>query len=138
MGITIGNRNRTLDMGYGGFYNLRRNIAGIYSEEFKSLYEAWCSPVGRLSNEEGNEQLAELYSRGILCDDDDIVLDFLFASDSDGKISVKGCRRLYEVIADYDDDICYGYIARPDCAKFIDFKKIVEDCAKNRLVLKWY
>lgn len=137
MGVTIENKNRSIDMGYGGFYNLRKNIAGIYSIEFKNLYEEWCRPYSKITNEEGNKILASFYERNILTDDDDIVLDFLFASDCEGKISVKGCRRLYKIIKDYDDNICYGYIGRNDCAMFKDFKSLVEECAKNRIILKW-
>lgn len=139
MGLTIRNKNTSIDMGYGGFYNLRKNIAGIYSPSFKELYEEWTGPlfINDLSDEEGNKRLAELYKQKILTDEDDIVLDFLFASDSEGKISVKGCKRLYAIIKDYDDDILYGYCGRKDCAKFKDFKNIVAECAKNRWVLSW-
>lgn len=138
MGVTIRNKNNSIDMGYAGFFNLRKTIAGIYSEQFKRLYDAWCRPFGGIPDDEGNERLAKLYEKGILSDEDDVVLDFLFAPDAGGKISAKGCKRLWQVIKDYDDKILYGYQGRPDCAMFKDFKNIVEDCAKNRLVLTWH
>ena len=68
----------------------------------------------------------------------DVVLDFLFASDAGGKVSAKGCKRLYKIIKDYDDDILYGYIGRKDCAMFKDFKDIVKECAERRIILSWY
>ena len=138
MGISIGNKNREIDMGYGGFYNLRKNIAGIYSSEFKRLYEEWVSPCSKMTDEEGNKQLITLYENDILTDEDDVVLDFLFASDAGGKVSAKGCKRLYKIIKDYDDDILYGYIGRKDCAMFKDFKDIVKECAERRIILSWY
>lgn len=137
MGVTIRNKCKSIDMGYGGFYNLRRNIAGIYSDEFKTLYENWIKPYSEITDEEGNEKLNDLYNRGILTDDDDCVLDFLFASDCSGKITSKTCKKLFDLIKDYDDNILYGYVGRPDCAKFSDFKEIVYICAKNRLTLFW-
>lgn len=145
MGVTILNKNKCIDMGCGGFSNLRNTIAGLLPEEFAELYKAWTNPMNwlhtdspnHLLNEEGNKRLSRLYAEGILTDEDDPVIDFLFAPDCGGKISAKGCKRLYQVIKDYDDDIVYGYSGRSDCAKFADFKAIVEECAKKRLVLTW-
>ena len=55
------------------------------------------------------------------------ILDFLYKSDCSAEMDVSHCRSIYEVIKDYDDDISYGYSGRKDCAKFADFKKIVND-----------
>jgi hypothetical protein len=137
MGVTIGNKNRSIDMGYGGFYNLRCTVAGLLSKELGKLYKDWCHPVSSLTDEEGNKLLAKLEEKGEFAKEDYPVLDFLFASDTGGKVSAKDCRRLYNVIKDHDDNICYGYAGHKDCAKFKDFKEIVEDCARNRLVLSW-
>lgn len=137
MGVTIENKTKSIDMGYGGFYNLRETIAGLLSEEFKNLYVEWTSMNGSINNEEGNKLLGNMYKRGVLTDEDVIILDFLFASDCGGKISVKGCRRLWKLIKDYDDNVLYGYAGRPDCAKFKDFKEIIETSAKNRWIAKW-
>lgn len=38
---------------------------------------------------------------------------------------------------DYDDNVLYGYIGRPDCAKFRDFKAILQDCADNKCDMIW-
>ena len=138
MRITIRNKNKSIDMGYGGFFNLRKNIAGIFSPDFKEFYEEWTKPSSKITDEEGNFKLMEFYNKGVFNDNDDDILNFLFASDCDGKISAKTCKKLYNRIRDYDDNILYGYIGRPDCAKFSDFKEIVADCAKNHLVLSWY
>lgn len=137
MGVTIGNKEKSIDMGYGGFYNLRKTIAGLLSEEFRNLYEEWTSMNGSINDEEGNRLLDNLYKRGILTDDDDIIIDFLFASDCGGKLSAKGCKRLWKLIKDYDDNIVYGYIGRPDRAMFKDFKEIIKTSAENKWVVKW-
>ena len=135
MGLTICNKYGSIDIGYGGFFNLRKNIAGIYSKEFADLYENWCR--GKIKNDEGNKKLQEFFDNGILKDDDELVLDFLFASDCKGKLDGKTCRKLYHHIKDYDDDILYGYVGRPDCAKFKDFKDLVESSYRYRSILRW-
>lgn len=140
MGITLGHRHKSIDMGCGGFLNLRKTIATLLAPSFGDLYEEWvCTiPSNGLTDEEGNARLAKLYENKTVTDDDDVVIEFLFASDIEGKLSAKGCKRLYSIIKDYDDNILYGYAGRPDCAKFKDFKEIVHDCANHRWVLHWY
>lgn len=137
MGITIKNKNMGIDMGYHGFFLLRKNIAYLISEDFGRLYEQWCGPFGHLTDEEGNKKLKILYSQGKMINADELVLKFLFESDGEGKLSVNGCKKLYELIKDYDDNILYGYVGRPDCAKFKDFKEIIKQSAKSRLVVRW-
>lgn len=36
------------------------------------------------------------------------ILDFLYASDCNATMDVQHCKSIYEVIKDYDDNICYG------------------------------
>jgi hypothetical protein len=80
-----------------------------------------------------------MYDRGELTDQDDLIIEFLFACDCGGKLSYKGCTRLYELIKDYgDDNEKYGYIGwGDDCATFADFKEIVKDCSVNHWIMKW-
>ena len=137
MGLTIRNKESSIDMGSGGFCRLRETIAGILSEEFKDLYVSWTSLSNPISDDEGNERLKALFEKRALKEEDAPVLDFLFKPDSEGKLSPKECKRLYSLIKDYDNNILYGYVGRPDCARFRDFKAIVEECAKNRWVLVW-
>lgn len=137
MGITLGNREHSIDMGCGGFMALRQRIASLLSEEFGELYKVWVRPCSPISDEEGNRMLKTLYEAGTLTDNDDVVIDFLFASDLGGKLSVKGCKRLWKLIKDYDDNIVYGYIGRPDRAMFKDFKEIIKESAENNWIVKW-
>lgn len=41
-------------------------------------------------------------------------------------------------IKDYDDDICYGYCGRSDCAMFKDFKQLIKDGADTEMGIEWY
>lgn len=138
MGITISNKEKSIDMGCGGFYNLRKNIAYLLCEDFGRLYESWISPLSQMDDEMGNIQLMNLFNVGLLKEEDEVILDFLFASDCAGKISSKDCCKLYALIKDYDDNILYGYVGRPDCARFKDFKEIVKQSAKNRWIVSWH
>ena len=42
------------------------------------------------------------------------------------------------VLKDYDDDICYGYCGRSDCAMFKDFKQLIKDGADTEMGIEWY
>lgn len=66
------------------------------------------------------------------------ILDFLYESDCSGEMDVKHCHSIYEVIKDYDDNICYGYAGQRDCAMFKDFKRLVMDCIETDTIMKWW
>lgn len=66
------------------------------------------------------------------------VVDFLLQSDCSGSIRFGACKQILKVIGDYDDDICYGYAGRKDCAMFRDFKAILQDCVDTKSDLVWW
>ena len=144
MGITIGNRSQSIDMGDRGFLMLRTKIAELLDIDFSVLYKEMSDNLyTRFDSEEARKKYWEDYNKRALalCEEkklDEDVVNFLYASDCEGKVTPNGCHSLYSVIQDYDDDICYGYTGRPDCAKFKDFKEIIFDCWKNRRQLQWY
>ena len=131
MGLTIKNEEMSIKMSYIGFAELRKAIAKLLNPDFAELYIALCK--NKTSNEILNKKLNLYFEKGILKEEDNPILDFLFMSDCEGKLPAKSCKVLYN----YDDNIKYGYCGRPDCAMFSDFKEIVRLCAKNRWVLKW-
>lgn len=135
MGVTIRNKGSYVDLTYSGMFNLRKEIASIYSTSFRDFYEDWCE--GKYTNEEGNKMLEKYFIDGTLKEEDEMVLDFLFASDCEGKLPYKSCRRLYTIIKDYDTNKIFGYCGRPQKGTFEEFKKVVECSAKNRLVMFW-
>lgn len=47
MGVTIENKEKSLDCGYAGFNILRTHIAGLISKEFKTFYSQL--PVNKLT-----------------------------------------------------------------------------------------
>jgi hypothetical protein len=85
--------------------------------------------------EDHDQRVLEICNRKQL---DEEVVNFLYRSDcSDESVKPKTCRHIWKYIKDYDDNIIYGYIGRPDRAMFKDFKQIVEECAKNRWVMRF-
>ena len=141
MGVTIESKNYSMDMGYGGFANLRKKVAELAGKEIGKHYGKLDKGMFLYGEERAeffkvyNKKIGELETRfkiprGILM--------FLYASDCEGKITSSKCKHIYEVIKNYDDDILYGYCGRGDCAKFKDFKVIVKDCIDNKYNMKWF
>lgn len=142
MGIVIRSKNCSIDLQSGGFINLRTKIAELTNPEIHKHYEHLMDYLAYPIDERKeffdmyNKQIEELDKKydGKYSD----ILDFLYESDSSGNIPYETCISLWEVIKDYDDDIIYGYISRPNCGRFRDFKKVVKDCIDTKTNLIWY
>lgn len=136
MGVSIycKKTGKSIDMGYVGFYNLRKKVAelagGPFAEHYTSL-----KPFGDKEYFEAfNRKTAEILDKKQA---DIKIVDFCLQSDCEGRIRYGACKNILKAIGDYDDDIVYGYCGRPDCAMFKDFKKILEDCVENRCDMVW-
>lgn len=140
MGVTIKSKNYSIDMGGGGFNNLRTKIAELTGKEIGEHYKELTKGTFLYGTE--REEFFENYNKKISELEEEFkipcgILDFLYASDCGGKLPFKKCKQIYEVIKDYDDNILYGYIGRKDCAKFKDFKEIVKDCVDSKCSMRW-
>lgn len=138
MGLTIyTNKGHSIDMGYFGFNNLRQKIAELagikehYHRLIKIEIRAYLDPKAYYEYDKETEKLIR---EGKL---NEKVADFLYASDTSASLSYGVAKELLNVIGDYDDNIIYGYAGRPDRAMFKDFKRILEECVKNRTKLRW-
>lgn len=142
MGLTISCRKtkRSIDMGSGGFFRLRMKVAELTGDPWASHYAKLSRPPlfepERKHFFDAFDQETEelLKAKAVPVQ----IVDFCLQSDVEGKISYTACKQLYQVVKDYDDNICYGYAARLDCAKFADFKAILEDCINNKCGLEWH
>lgn len=143
MGITIESKNCSIDMGYGGFNNLRTKVAKLAADDIGEHYNKLNDSVS-IFGEEARKKFFDEYNKKIAELDKKYnyemseVLDFLYASDCDAEMSVDVCKKLYEVIKDYDDNVLYGYVGRADCAMFKDFKELVKDCIDNNCSMTWW
>lgn len=141
MGLTISSPNFSIDMGCGGFRNLRNKVAELIGKQIGEHYsyldkEMFLSGLERKKFlDEYNKKLSEIADKYKISH---WILDFLYAPDCNAKISFGKCKQIYKVIENYDDNILYGYCGRKDCAMFKDFKKIVKDCIDNKCNMEWF
>ena len=142
MGLTINSKNHSIDLSYSGFYRLRLKVAELTApdiyEHYKKLNDWRYVLVSK------GENFSTEYDKKIVELDEKYdgkytqVLEFLYTSDSHGEADSEHCKSVYEIIKDYDDDICYGYCGRYDCAMFKDFKQLIKDGADTGTGIEWY
>lgn len=140
MGITIQSKNFSKDMGYGGFMNFRKKVAELtdvkFGEHYKSLEEGMFLWGEKRDNyfEEYEKMTNKLVENKVVSVE---IANFCYQSDCEGSIDQNQAKEIYEIIKEYDDNICYGYSGRPDCTMFSDLKNIFKDCAKNGDTVYW-
>ena len=143
MGITITctNSKYDFDMGYGGFFNLRKNIALCLNKEFGENYAMLSKCISKAQFEENDRNAEYLISKHHLDDEYADILDFLYASDCDGKINYKTCKQIEELLkANYNKlDLAsksfrYGCAAHNDYVEFMEF---LRDCYKYHKNMEW-
>ena len=135
MGITISSKRYRLDMGYGGFKRFRTIVSALVGEKFYTHYVSMDTPeISFLSGEKREEyfnnyniKIQELIEKKEVTHE---VAHFLYESDCEGKINRQQSKQIYELIKNEDDNICFGYIGRKDCAKMADMKNIFNDNTK--------
>ena len=142
MGVTIESKNHSIDLGYIGFNRLRTRVANVVCEDLGKLYDSMSSDTFLMKEAERVKYWEDYnISLNILIAQYKIpnaILDFLYAPDSDYKLTYGRCKKLYNAIKDYNDDIKYGYSGRTDCVMFKDFKDLVKDGADTKSGIKWF
>lgn len=135
MGVTIGSKRHSCDMGNFGFCRFRNTVAEKVNDDFSKHYMKLSDPkVMFLEGEDFRKYFAEYdtktkeyVNQGIVTIE---VANFLYQSDCKGKIDRKQAKQIYELIKDCDDNIIFGYIGKADCAKMKDLKDIFSDGTK--------
>ena len=118
MGVSIKATNGIyiFDMGYGGFFNLQKNIAIALDQEFGDHYAKllYCHSKEELNAHDRKSE--EIINRKRLDEEYSDVLDFLFASDESGTISHRTCKKIYDLRLDYfnDGSTSYSYSVHRD------------------------
>ena len=143
MGLCIYATNSSMEfnLGYGQFHNLRWNIAEILDPKVGELYHQLASILIE------DAIYAERELQKILSDDDKFpdeeisgILDFLFASDCEAKISYKACKQVYDLIKDVDfEDKCFQYVAyrKHGESDYELFKKFLKECYSHHRYMRW-
>ena len=139
MGVCLTSRKSdySFDMGYGGFHNLRKNIASAWDEE---LGEAYGDMVMCVTHpKEYNERINRIIANDRFKDEDEDILDFLFASDCDGKCGYKTCGKIYNLIKDIDfGGKIFTYAAYSDGKDYEKLKLFLKECYQKRRMMIWY
>lgn len=132
MGVCVHNTKYEMDMGCGSFYRLRTRVALLLDKDFGENYEqlgSCCTPSQFKANDEIATRLLEKKQLDI------DVVDFLYQRDCGGKISGKTCKKIYELVKDYDDDCMYGYAWANNT--FAYFKEMLKYSARYNANLIW-
>ena len=139
MGITLtaNNSKYSFDMGCGGFSNLRANIANLFDEQFGEHYRKLSKCYDQTDYEEYDRIANEILSHPRFKEENADILDFLYASDCDGKIGYKTCGKLYNLMKDHDfGKKCFRYTA---CAHndYEELKAFLKECYSHRRNAYW-
>ncbi len=145
MGVTIKcvKTGSSCDLGYGGFGRFREKVAHLLNEDFGTHYAKLSTLEMRFTFDSSKrKQIFDEFDREAerLIKKHKIskrAVDFLWQLDFGGKISPSACKMIYAAIKDYDDNICYGYAGRKDCAMFSDLKNLFKECYDNNSYLVW-
>lgn len=127
------------DMGYGGFCNLRKNIAYCIDNTFGKLYDEMF-PCWNMDIEEELTQKTNDYIRKNpdIFENLDDVLDFLYAPDDSGTVSYKTCGKIYNLIKSVDfGNKCFRYGADVH-NDYEEFKEFLKDCYSHRKKMRWH
>ena len=139
MGVTLtANKSAySFDMGAGGFFNLRANIADLFDEQFGEHYRKLLQCYDQIEYEEHDRIANEILSHPRFRDEDEDILDFLYASDCDGKIEYKTCGKLYRLIKDHDfgkKSFRYAAFVHND---YEELKAFLKECYSHRRNAYW-
>ena len=138
MGVTItaANPKYEFDMGYFGFFQLRKEIALALDEEFGRNYAdlAHCCTQKEYA---ANDKAANRIIRKNHLDRDADVLNFLYMSDSEGEVGYKTCGNILRLIRNRKDvaGFRYGSMQHNDWEEFREF---LQDCYSHRKKMRWH
>lgn len=138
MGVTITctNPQYTFDMGYSGFFALRKEIARCISPDFAEIYRKILYTDRAQDVVEEMDEWVEAH-RPSLHKNIDAVVEFLLMPDCDGAINHKTCKAIYDIIKDIDFGgkiFQYSTIATDDYERF---KTFLLDCYSHHKYMRW-
>lgn len=144
MGVTICARNSRIcfDMGYGGFFNLRKNIAFCMNKDFGNLYSQLMTARDERESDKLTKEIEYFINHKTNWEKEySDVLDFLFESDCGGKAGYKTCGKLYEIIKDVDfGKKCFQYAVRFQKQPVNDYellKVFLKECYRYHRTMYW-
>lgn len=139
MGMTISSKRYSCDMSYSGFARFRTTVARCVTDEVGKHYQKLMDSFVMDSWGEDRDAYFEAYDARTheLVEKGELpaeIANFLYQSDSEGKIDRKQAKMIAHLIKDCEDDIVFGYAGSSDCARMSDMKRIFSDNTK----VEWY
>lgn len=141
MSIIIKNTNDdAIEIGYFGFYRLRRRIAELAAPDIFNAYSMVPDVKSETEKKEYSQYLNRLEKK-YSDDSKRLVLDFLYASDCDGSIDAEHCKAVYDLIKDCKDETQYGYVDRAVWeipATISSFAELLKEAVEDGKGIEWY
>ena len=141
MSIIIKNsQESSIEIGYFGFYRLRRRIAELAAPDIFNAYSMVPDVKSETEKKEYSQYLNRLEKK-YSDDSRSLVLDFLYASDCDGSMDAEHCKAIYDLIKDCDDKTQYGYVDRAAWdipATIATFADLLREAAEDGKGIEWY
>lgn len=139
MGLTIrGNYKDTieLDGGYSILIKIRTRVANAWDKEFGEHYKTLFNCYDNADYKAFNAKAREILSDDRFKDEDSDIVKFLYASDCEGSIGYKTCKKIYDLIKDIDDPVQLRYVIDSD-NDWADFKQLLKECYSHKSRLRW-
>lgn len=130
MGVSLKTKNKSIDMGYGSFFRLRRDIAKAINSDWGMQYEELLSSrrYDKLIDITANYLAENKISKHLV--------DFCLPPDAEGHITCWACKYIYQQIQNIDKEDRYGYVMAQ--ISWEEMKNVFKDGSENRGGMKWY
>lgn len=143
LSITANNSQYSFDCGYGGFFNLRKNVALAFDEELGKHYSSMSACIYDEDYKMFDAKTNNILADPRFSDADNDVLDFLFASDCDGSISYRTAKKIANLLSANYQQLDLGkkiftYGAHSDGKDYQHFIDFLNDCYSHRRKVFWY
>jgi Txe/YoeB family toxin of Txe-Axe toxin-antitoxin module len=139
MGITLKSNGSkiSLDGGYSMLYKIRCRIALAWDKEFGEHYAKLPTLYCNEDFKEFDKKTNKILQNERFKNEDSDLLEFLFASDCEGKCRPKTCKKIYDLIKNIHEEnlqLRYAFYSKND---WEDFKQLLLDCYSHRANLTW-
>ena len=140
MGITVKATNSSyeFDMGCGGFFNLRKNIALAMDKEFGENYAGLAACRTDQDYHDNDATAGIIVLKNHLMHKYADVLDFLYMPDEEGMIAHTTCKKIADLLEQADlsgKSFRYAAQVHNDYAEFIAFLK---ECYRYHRKMRWF
>lgn len=127
-------------MSYGGFFNLRKNVAIAYDREFGKHYASLLHCHTKEDYAEFERKANHILEDPRFKQEDKDLLDFLFAEDAGGKTGYRTCGKIRDLLkarSDLDGKR-FQYVTSSNGRDYEEFIEFLGKCYSKRKNMVWY